>query len=386
MEDRFGFNISQRSFDGPAQVQENARRSIQSGSDDLDLAMMTALQALPLAQQGLFERLDDMPHIDLTAPWWDQDMVRDFSIGNRLFFSSSDFTFNHYSATIGVIFNKELHAGLALDCPYRLVREGRWTIDRFAEMGREALADLNGDGIFDRNDQWGMSSTSFIYVIAFMAGVDARYIVKDADDIPSLNATNENFIYRFNALFDILTESWVYDRSRPGMAMDETEKFQDGRVLFHIDLLNWATRFRGMDTDFGIIPMPKLNEQQEHYMSGTGQPEVMCIPVTTENLDRAGIIIEALSAESRLTTLSVYFDTMLVNQIMNRDDESADMLDLIFGNRIYEIGRQYWSGTVADPIANAFRDRSSDIASIMERQSTAANRAIETTINAFLGD
>ena len=383
MEERFGFTLVQTDFGGTGAVVDAARRSIQAASDDFDLAMIAALRILPLAQDGMLEMIDRIPYVDLSQPWWDQDMIRDFSIGNRLFFAASSFTFNHYSATVPVLFNKQLHADLGLDCPYQLVHEGRWTLDRFAEMGRAALRDLNGDGIFDHNDQWGYLAFYHIYGITLLNGLDTGAIVKDADDMPVLNTGAESYITRVLALMDVLNEGWLFDGTVRGVERPE-HIFLEGRALFWSEFLNWATILRGMDNDFGILPMPKFDEQQERHRTGVGGPHVKAIPVTTVDLERTGIILEALSAESRLTTLPVYYDTMLVNQVMNRNEESAEMLDIIFANRAYEPGRLFWGPNVSTPIARAIRDNNRDVASLIERHEPAALASIQSTIDAFL--
>jgi len=138
-----------------------------------------------------------------------------------------------------------------------------------------------------------------------------------------------------------------------------------------------------MENDFGILPIPKFDEQQPYHIASTGLPHVMCIPVTTSDLERTGIILEALNAESRLTTLTVYYDTMLVTQVA-RDEESGEMLDIIFANKIYETGRKFWETNVAGPISGAMANGNRDIVSIIERSEARAVRDIETAIDAFL--
>ena len=384
MEERFGFTLVQRDFNGPGLVRDAARRSIQAASDDFDLAMMEPAQGLMMAQEGMLEMIDRIPHVDLSRPWWDRAMVRDFSIGNRIFLASGDFSFNQYSITMGTLFNKQIHADLGLDCPYQLVREGRWTIDRFTEMGRAALRDLNGDGVFDHNDQWGLVSNANNYTLALMIGMGARYVIKDADDMPVFNLNTEGFINRFETLFDMVTDGWVYDFNRPNTPTRPPYMFMNNQGLFWINPVQEAVLLRAMDTDFGILPQPKLNEQQEDYISATVNPHIMGIPVTTGDLERTGIILEALNAESRLTTLEIYFDTMLVNQLMNRDEESAEMLDIIFANRVYDLGRLFWNDVVANTAAHTMRDLSRDIVSAIERTEAAANAAIEAAIAAFV--
>ena len=386
MEDRFGFTLVEIPFDGPGGVRDRARTSIQAASDDFDLAMLDSAQALPLAQEGMLEMIDRLPHVNLSAPWWDRDMSRDFSIGHRLFFTSGDFSFNQYSVTLAIFFNKQMHHDLGLDCPYTLVHEGRWTLDRMAEMARAATRDLTGDGTMGNDDQWGFMSNSQNYTNAILSGIGARFVIKDADDMPVLNMNTYGFISRFNTAFDVLqTDGWLFDHNRPGL-MNSEQMFLANRGLFWVPQIHRATSLRAMDTDFGLLPFPKLNEQQEHHISAVGPPHVMTIPITTQDLERTGIILEALNAESRLTTLDVYYDTMLVNQLMNRDEESAEMLDIIFANRVYDLGRHFWAAQITTPVQNAMRDMNRDIASIIETQEGAAMAAIEATISAFLED
>ena len=386
MEERFGFTLVQIiDTPNPAGARDAARTSIMSASDDFDLAMMAPAQALGLAQAGMLEMIDQIPNINLSNPWWCQDMIRDFSIGNRVFFTAGDFTLNHYSSTLPVFFNKVMHADLGLECPYVLVKEGRWTLDRFGEQARAALKDLTGDGTFGMDDRWGYLAPTHVYGIGILNGIGARYVVKDADDLPVLNTTSEGFITRFLAAFDILTEGWLYDPFRPGAGGARTEAmFLNNQGLFWSEFMHTATVLRAMDNDFGILPFPKFDEQQEYHISTVGFPHVMCIPVTTADLERTGLILEALSAESRLSTLDVYFDTMLVNQLMNRDEESAEMFDIIFANRIYETGREFWGGSISNPLINAIRDGDGNIASIIERQEPAALADIQRTIDTFL--
>jgi len=381
MEAKFGFELLQIDAADPGDVFNKAQRSIKAGGDDYDLAMTTPGNALTLAQTGLIASIDAIPHIDLAAPWWDQNMNRDFSIGNKLFFTSGDFSFNQYSATITILFNKQMYTDLALDDPYQLVRDGKWTVDKFGEMGRAALKDLDGNGVYDADDQWGYMAFSHVYTLAFMNGMGARYIQKDENDMPYLTTNTEHFISRFHAMFDVLQEGWLFDGNTRGMGRPE-HIFLENRALFWTELMNWANTLRAMENDFGILPIPKYDEQQPYHIAATGLPHVMCIPVTTENQERTGVILEALNAESRLTTLTVYYDTMLLNQVA-RDVESGEMLEIIFANKVYETGRMFWEGNIAGPISGAMANGNRDIVSIIDKNEPKANNDIQKAIDAF---
>ena len=386
IEEQFEFELVMIGVTGPDEARDRARRSIQAGSDDFDLLMTNPPNALQLGQNAMLEKIDEIPHIDLSKPYWDQDMKRDFSIGGRLFFTSGDFTFNHYSATVPIFFNKKLLADLGLQDPYQLVRDGKWTIDKFAEMARASLKDLNGDAVMDKEDQWGYLGLSHVYTLAVMNGIGARYVMKDNNDIPYATINTEDFINRFYKAFDIVQEGWLYDADANNNPRGAEPMFMNSQSLFWSELMNWANILRSMENDFGILPMPKFDDNQEKYISSTGYPHVMCIPVTTGDLSRTGVILEALCAESRKSTREVYYDTMLKTKVMSRDDESGEMLDLIFSNRIYEIGRMYWESDIAGPIASLMRGNNRDIVSLIERNETRIDNAISKAIDAFTAD
>ena len=384
IEDRFGFNLIHIPAAGVGDVRNRGRISIQAGSDDFDLLMTSAGNALELAQGGFLAMIDEIPIIDLTKPWWDQDMKRDFSIGNRVYFICSDFTFNHYSATVPIFFNKQLHADLGLDCPYQLVREGRWTIDRFAEMGRAALRDLNGDGIFDLNDQFGLISDTRMHVLSFFAGSNTRFVRKDRYDMPYSVMNNDRFINVFNRIFETFREDWVYDPTIRGGGENQENIFIRNQTLFWCVQMNFAVLLRDMESDFGILPIPKWDESQEYHISSTGQIDVKCIPITTSDFERTGLILEALSVESFLTTRAVYYDTMLRSRLFGRDEESGEMLDIIFANRIYETGRHYWGNAMSNPIINLVTEGNPNIVSELEAREGAIYAVIAETVAMFL--
>ena len=385
MEERFGFNLVLIDVPNPETARDRARLFARAGTDDFDMAMMEPAHAIALAQDGLLEMIDNIPHIDLSQPWWDQDMNSNFSIGGRILFTVSDFSFNQYSVTMGILFNKQLHADLALDDPYQLVRDGKWTMETFARQARAGQRDLTGTNVFDHNDQWGFVAPYHVYTPAFIIGMGEMHVIKDEYDMPVLNMNTPGFINSFLTLFDMIAEGWHWDPWREGIG-EPADMFLNNRTLFWSDLLNWAVRLRAMDTDFGILPMPKLNEQQPYHISEGAFPHVMTIPTTTSDFERTGIILEALSAESRITTLNIYLDTMLVNQVLNRDEESGEMLDIIFSNRVYDMGKLFWRDITTGPIAAAMRNNNRDIVSVIERNERLAERAIERTIGAFLGD
>lgn len=103
--------------------------------------------------------------------------------------------------------------------------------------------------------------------------------------------------------------------------------------------LDEVTNMRASDADFGILPIPKYEEAQDKYYSMvsryiTGLPSIP-ITLTGEKLDEVGLVLEALSAESYYTLIPEYIETSLKTK-NSRDAESADMLDIIINNRVFD--------------------------------------------------
>jgi len=89
-----------------------------------------------------------------------------------------------------------------------------------------------------------------------------------------------------------------------------------------------------MEDDFGVIPGPKYDEEQEEYYSLGGNPYFMIVPVTSRNLEKNGVIMEALAYES-IGIIDTAFYNVFLQEKLSRDEDSPKMLDIIFGNLTY---------------------------------------------------
>ena len=98
-----------------------------------------------------------------------------------------------------------------------------------------------------------------------------------------------------------------------------------------------------MENAYGIIPIPKLNEDQDDYYSYTHDlMSVIGIPGTVEEekLEMIGTALEELSAYSYNYTIEAFFEVALKGRYM-RDEESRKMLDLIVDNLRIDTGWIY---------------------------------------------
>lgn len=121
------------------------------------------------------------------------------------------------------------------------------------------------------------------------------------------------------------------------------------QTIFTTWMLTGVNYLRDMQSDFGIIPMPKLDENQAEYKTyvhdGT---TVFCIPTTTPDADMSAAVLEAMCAETYRTVTPAYFETVLKDKYA-RDSETSQMLDIIAASVYLDIGYIY-GPTLGHPI------------------------------------
>jgi len=338
--------------DNPSQVSETFKKSVMSGSDDFDMGAMVDWISTTRISEGCILPAEKLPYMDLDQPWYMRDVNDAYSLGNKHFLICSDESLTAYEMILPICFNKKLIDDLGLDDPYALVNGGKWTLDKFFDMGRAATADLNGDGVMTDADMYGFVSYPNLFFPDFWVSAGIQTVTKDADGMLVLNLDgNEKLlnliekIHRnlyggekifFNAFKD-KAETFSASATTGGERDISRLQFESDLGLFHPTTMSGIPPMRAMDTDFGIVPFPKADESQERYISALVNPWPKFVPSHAQNPERTSIIWEAIAAESRSTIVPAFKEMSLKTKFA-RDDESSEMIDLIFNNVFIDPG------------------------------------------------
>ena len=313
--------------------------SIMAGDDSIDIAGGYAYRFAALSiTSGLFLNILDIPEIDMSKPWWPGNISEAACVGSKLFMVQGNVDPMFYDCIFTLIFNKELANSLQLDM-YGIVDDGKWTIDKLEEVAKLATADLDGNGALDDKDQWGFATGQYVPVDAFNFAFDLEFVSYDQDGIPSLLPLSEKLTDACTRMKDFLLNS------NTAQHCDEEIKkqmFKDGRALIVTSDLGEIQSLRDLETNFGIIPYPKWDENQEQYLSfsaGVDSATGYCIPLTADGA-LGGTILEALACYGYHDIMPVYYEKVLKGK-NTRDDESAVMLDLIFNNISFDFTQIY---------------------------------------------
>ena len=93
-----------------------------------------------------------------------------------------------------------------------------------------------------------------------------------------------------------------------------------------------ADNIRDMTDPFGVIPFPKLDEDQENYMALIHDgAHMFAIPITKSDIDAECAVLEAMCAENYRKVTPAYYETTLKVKYTH-DDASAKLIDIIHDN------------------------------------------------------
>ena len=363
------------------------RRTVNAGDDIYDAVIIFNNNIPGAVQNDLLIEVDKFAYIDQSKPWWDP-AANDMSIAGRSFLLAGDLLILDNEATNALIFNKDMMRDMGLDLPYTAALEGKWTMDMLHDIVRDAGRDLNGDGQMNwQDDQFGLLTFNDT-LQAFLVAGGGAFAAKDADDIPFMDFASEKNLAVLDKAMDLM-----YKDTNPSVlnvqSIDSSlwtpvyyGTFEENRALFMWIRMRVVEVFRGMDADFGILPMPKYDENQPNYRSlvnpYTGV--MLGVPKSAVELDRTGMILEAISAESRYTLQPAYYDVALQRKF-TRDEESGDMLNIIFNTRVYDIGGVYSFGNIFGDMNGIASREDRNIISFFERREAAMQTAIDRLVD-----
>ncbi len=333
----------------------------------------------------------DLPHIDLDKPYWDKSVNNELMLGNMRYAAIGDLSISTHDLSYALLFNKNKITEHGMDSPYDLVSSGKWTVDTMASMMEAATMDANGDGQWTRDDHYGYAAHTKMTLPSFWIGAGFQTMALDDTGTPVLHVGDEAFVNFFEKVFQI-----TYDNGSKYNGADRNdgqdvptpsrELFQEGKVLFIDCSLFWVGALRDMEMDFGIIPYPKRDEAQENYHARVSYYMPPVLPATNKNLDMTGAVLELMNYLAKQEVTPAYYDVMLKGKV-SRDEESVAMLDLIFANRVIDLGDTLYCAEIRDGfMATLYANNQRDLVSTYAKQEKVLNKKIQQLMKLVGGE
>ena len=313
------------------------KSSVASGQDDYDLICFHDCDTASMSLNGWFHNISALPYVDTEAAWWPRFTVDSLTINGKMLYFSNYISYNSSSTVQVAFFNNGLVTDYDLDNPYDLVREGTWTVDKMAALTGSLYRDANGDGQQDEGDVFGLIAFNYPYRWAETFGIEAyQKVAPDSAEL-TLDINNESIITLMEKL-----HNWFYSGDS-GIWVDFDRDstvsrgiFCAGNAVFAFDTVgNLTPLLLDTDINYGIVPYPKRDETQADYYAGCND-RLFSVPITASDLERTGIIVEAMSYAGFKYILPAYVERTLQSRYAT-DEDCTEMLNLVIQNQVLSL-------------------------------------------------
>ena len=355
VEERLGIKINSIEDDDPGEhtVVNRVALAVKGGTKDFDIMAAACYATLPETLNGTFINLrsEDCEYLDLDQIWWTQGYNEAVEYQGAQYAILGSMVLSMYRFGFITVFNKDRFTDASQPYLYEHVQNGSWTLDKQAQLIPLFYRD-NGDSVRDMTDTYGFVSSTYTNIDAYWSACQLDIVKKDADgelvmvlDMDRLHGAADKIIHLFHN-----TDGGTFNI--PGAGDDELwsnirQMFSDGKAAMasfrFLELENAV--MRNMDEEYGVVPMPKYDQNQDDYYTLLhDQFTVLAIPATVvgDRLTQMSAVLEAMSSTSYKTVRPVYYEENLRTKIA-QDPTAAEMMDIITENVYIDAGILYIS-------------------------------------------
>ncbi len=388
VENRFGITlnvIAEGNWKNYGENLEKVKNSIKTGDGTYDLLCGYSTPMASMATTGLIRNLNKLDNIHLEKPWWSDSWNRDFMIGDKLYFGVGSLSIAMIYSMECIFYNtdimKEVDENYNI---YKTVLNQAWTWDEMNKVGALAYDDANGNQVPDFGDRFGFASAeasnSGNTINGLLYSTGFRLVQKDESGTPKLTED----IARLVTIGEKEVALLYNTPSNYNLSNSAKLDFTAGNMLFcHYWLYYGQTNFSKVMDNYGIVPMPKFDTDQEDYCTPVqGGMHMYAIPIDVD-AEEDSMLTEAFAAESYRVLLPAYYEVVLKTRYAP-DAYTSQMIDIMYDTVIFDIGMTY-NGSIG--YLNSYKDAiasGANITSSMSRQASAAKRNLEMLVTGIL--
>ena len=299
--------------------------------------------------------------INLDAEWWSASWVENATINGKLFFVTGDVSLTMWEELYAIFFNRQIATDNYEEIGdlYQLVRDEEWTLEMLS-----ILSDIyvdNGNDERDAGDTYGLIMNRHS-MRTFVTSCDLPIAERNDDggfDLVFMDADHaEKVTDVYTMLYNLIYNNpgtWDSKIYRDEDYTEMIQMFTANGSLFMTGTLQNANQLRQAKMEFGILPFPKYDIDQETYLAHSYDGlSSFAIPACTFDPEMGAKVLDAMGAESKYSVIPAYYEVVLQGRIA-QDAESKEMLGIIRQNLYFDFGFIYSNalkgGSQAGPFA-----------------------------------
>ncbi|MCQ2428154.1 MAG: hypothetical protein MJ137_07130 [Clostridia bacterium] len=349
LEDRLGvklvFNMENGNWSNRDAFMTKVESSVKDGSGEYDLVIAYNLNPPVMATKGLLANLSDAKHLDFSNPWYASDFADTVSIDGKIYFSINNSDYGSVRNMACVMFDKTLTGSHSISDAelYKMVLDQKWTLEELTKLIDGTYEEANGNNTPDYGDIYGLGVVDVARLDSFFYGFGLQIIGKQADGSLVMkldDEKNQNVLEAINKLLHHNDNVFSPDQSMYAM-------FKSHQAMFYVTPI--AIVDQKLDFDFGVMPSPKLDADQNAYRTYISNThESICIPVGTKTYDMTTDVIECFNSEAYRSIAPVYFETMLKYRYSS-DDSASQVYDIIRKGVVLDFGYMFGNSFSNNP-------------------------------------
>ena len=387
VEDRFNVNIEVVYNGTYSEVTDYVSKSVLSGSDEFDLLMGQVMATGGLVTKKVFLNWYDIEHINFDKPWWYSSNKNELTYNGKAPIAISHLNYSAVSGAYCMIFNKNLAVSYELGDLYKIALDGKWTFDKLIEMIKDIYVD-DGNDKRDENDFYGFTQMHGTAMNSYLWAFDNPIVAKDEEGVPQISVKSDKIDSIITSLYDFCynTNGVFYDVENSNEKTIAPQLFYSKRAIFMMGSVSSGAseNLRNFEDDYGMLPMPKFDENQTTYKTMVGGHHTcLAVPKTCKDTEFVGTIVEALSAESCKTVTPTLYEIALKTRYL-RDSESKEIMDIIIDGTNCDFGSVYdnWKG-FAFMVERMMGSGDSNFESYYSRQYSSARTHYKSLVKAM---
>ncbi|MBQ9415783.1 MAG: hypothetical protein IJU20_02945 [Clostridia bacterium] len=312
------------------------KNSVYAEDGEFDLIAAYMAYGTQLGMDGYLADLSDVHSLNLNNKWWTQGFVSQNTIGNSIFFALGDISLTMWESIYALFYNKEMAENYGVENMYRLVDNQEWTMEKWIEIVDLVTNESEeyGEGVY------GLSVNSHS-VRAFVTTCGLPICQRNEEGTYDLVYYSERLINLYDMVYEFVNDKSHVFFSKPYPDSDYTEMLQmftGEQAMFMSGTLDVSPTIRGMKTNYGILPFPKYDEEQEDYRSHAYDGlSIFGIPASTTREDLVGYVLEALCAESYHSVVPSFYEEVMEYKV-TRDADSIRMLEILRQKLYFDFG------------------------------------------------
>ena len=397
------FNVRIRQVEQADNMVAELRKFYQN-NERYDLTIILAKSAAQAATQNLLKDLNSLETIDLTHESYDQNSIKELSMGGKLYYLSGDMNTSTMEVVAPTVVNlgmyekyqQEILSAFKGDEAYidiyNIVLSKKWTMDTMLTIAQLAVVDADtSDGVL--NVKNGDTLGYFQYAestLYYFYGAGGRVTEINEEGYPEFVVNNNTNQDIFNYIYDHYNQTKV-NWMPNGYSGPRKENFFADACLF-TDMTMWDIRAQLYFEEglrYGVLPNPLFEEGNDYkalvHMYNTAH--LWAIPSLANDDFKAQVMMQALAEYSNVnktdSTMDAYYNRTLYLNIAGPDTRARNIMKMIQNAMVYDIALLYdWGGWVKG-LQEMDTKTTNEYAALVSVMQATAYPKLEETIEAF---